>query len=117
MLGSSAFRLVALLGHVFHQIRANAVVAIPGVVVVQVAVGIDVADVVRVAGVRGYRSYPNISLTFRLGGRLRAFRSGLFGLLGGRLLCLIPGGGHELNVKGDLRPVFEGPLVDIAALL
>ena len=116
MLGSSAFRLVALLGHVFHQIRANAVVAIPGVVVVQVAVGIDVADVVRVAGVRG-TDHTLISLTFRLGGRLRAFQSGLFGLLGGRLLCLIPGGGHELNVKGDLRPVFEGPLVDIAALL
>lgn len=65
----------------------------------------------------GVTDHTLISLTFRLGGRLRAFRSGLFGLLGGRLLCLIPGGGHELNVKGDLRPVFEGPLVDIAALL
>ena len=58
MLGSSAFGFVALLGRVFHQIRPDAVVAIPRVVVVQTAVGIDIADVVRVAGVRGVQAVP-----------------------------------------------------------
>lgn len=58
MLGYSAFRFVALLGHVFHQIRPNAIVAIVRVVVVQTAVSVDIARIVRVAGVRGNRSFP-----------------------------------------------------------
>lgn len=116
MLGYSVFRFVALLGRIFHQIRANAVVAVVRIVVAQTAVGIDIPHVVRVAGVRG-TDHTLISLTFRLGGRLRDRRFGLFGFFGGRLLCLIPGGGHELNVQGALRPVIECPCVDVAALL
>ena len=59
MLGYSVFRFFALLGRVFHQIRPNAIVAIVRVVVVQTAVRVDIARVVRVAGVRGDRSFPN----------------------------------------------------------
>ena len=58
MLGYSVFRFFALLGRVFHQIRPNAIVAIVRVVVVQTAVRI-----VRVAGVRGNRSFPKYHYT------------------------------------------------------
>lgn len=63
MLGYSVFRFVALLGRVFHQIRANAVVAVVRIVVAQTAVGIDIPHVVRVAGVRGNRSFPKYHYT------------------------------------------------------
>ena len=60
MLGYSVFRFFALLGRVFHQIRPNAIVAIVRVVVVQTAVR---GDIVRVAGVRGNRSFPKYHYT------------------------------------------------------
>ena len=66
MLGYSVFRFFALLGRVFHQIRPNAIVAIVvfvGVVVVQTAVRVDIARIVRVAGVRGNRSFPKYHYT------------------------------------------------------
>lgn len=63
LLGYSAFGFVALLSHVFHQIRPNAIVAVVRVVVVQTAVSVDIARVVRVAGVRGDRSFPNGFIT------------------------------------------------------
>ena len=63
MLGYSVFRFFALLGRVFHQIRANAVVAVVRIVVAQTAVGIDIPHVVRVAGVRGNRSFPKYHYT------------------------------------------------------
>ena len=61
MLGYSVFRFFALLGRVFHQIRPNAIVAI--VRVVQTAVRVDIARIVRVAGVRGNRSFPKYHYT------------------------------------------------------
>lgn len=64
MLGYSVFRFFALLGRVFHQIRPNAIVAIVRVVVVvQTAVRVDIARIVRVAGVRGNRSFPKYHYT------------------------------------------------------
>lgn len=62
MLGYSVFRFFALLGRVFHQIRPNAIVAIVRVVV-QTAVRVDIARIVRVAGVRGNRSFPKYHYT------------------------------------------------------
>lgn len=64
MLGYSVFRFFALLGRVFHQIRPNAIVAVVRVVVVvQTAVRVDIARIVRVAGVRGNRSFPKYHYT------------------------------------------------------
>lgn len=62
MLGYSVFRFFALLGRVFHQIRPNAKVATVRVVVVQTAVRVDIARIVRVAG-RGNRSFPKYHYT------------------------------------------------------
>ena len=58
MLGYSVFRFFALLGRVFHQIRPNAIEATVRAVAAQTAVRVDTARKVRVAGVRGNRSYP-----------------------------------------------------------
>lgn len=64
MLGYSVFRFFALLGRVFHQIRPNAIVAIVRAeVVAQTAVRVDTARIVRVAGVRGNRSFPKYHYT------------------------------------------------------
>lgn len=63
MLGYSVFRFFALLGRVFHQIRPNATVANARVAVVQTAARVDTARIVRVAGVRGIRSFPKYHYT------------------------------------------------------
>lgn len=64
-----------------------------------------------------FRPYPNISLTFRRLHRFWGFFVGLFGVRLRLLFGFIPCGGHELNVQGQLRPIVEGPCVDVAALL
>ena len=99
MLGYSVFRLFALLGRVFHQIRPNAIVAIVRVVVVQTAVRVDIARIVRVAGVRG--SKPPIPIRRRVQAGICIFR--IADGFGGRVALAARGAGKSRKGRGGGR--------------